>query len=70
MAKISYDEMPNALTDAARAHGVHERELGYPDPDWPSWYARHMVRRLQSMSGPDDPDAGTERQGVSDAQSS
>ena len=35
-----------ALKSAAAAHGVHEKELGRPDPDWPQWYAEHMTRSL------------------------
>jgi catechol 2,3-dioxygenase-like lactoylglutathione lyase family enzyme len=35
-----------ALKSAAAAHGVHEKELGRPDPDWPKWYAEHMTRTL------------------------
>ncbi len=35
-----------ALNRAAAAHGVHEKELGRPDPDWPQWYAEHMTRTL------------------------
>ena len=34
------------LKRAAAAHGVHEKELGRPDPDWPEWYAEHMTRTL------------------------
>ena len=36
----------DALKTAAAAHGVHEKELGRPDPDWPKWYAEHMTRTL------------------------
>ena len=35
-----------ALKAAAAAHGVHEKELGRPDPDWPQWYAEHMTKAL------------------------
>ena len=35
-----------ALKSAAAAHGVHEKALGKPDPDWPQWYAEHMTRTL------------------------
>jgi catechol 2,3-dioxygenase-like lactoylglutathione lyase family enzyme len=38
----------SALKGAAAAHGVHEKELGKPDPDWPQWYAEHMTRTLES----------------------
>jgi len=44
------------LKSAALAHGVHEKELGKPDPDWPEWYAEDMARRLNSagyrLTGP------------------
>ena len=45
-----------ALKSAAIAHGVHEKELGKADPDWPQWYAEEMARRLEStgyrLTGP------------------
>jgi catechol 2,3-dioxygenase-like lactoylglutathione lyase family enzyme len=40
------DILLDALKSAAAAHGVHEKELGRPDPDWPQWYAEHMTRTL------------------------
>jgi catechol 2,3-dioxygenase-like lactoylglutathione lyase family enzyme len=40
------DILLEALKGAAAAHGVHEKELGRPDPDWPRWYAEHMTRTL------------------------
>jgi len=36
------------LEQAAAAHGMHEREIGRPDPDWPRWYAEHMARALRA----------------------
>jgi NAD(P)-dependent dehydrogenase (short-subunit alcohol dehydrogenase family) len=35
------------LKDAETAHGVHEKEIGKPDPNWPQWYAEHMARALR-----------------------
>ena len=35
-----------ALKSAAAAHGVHEKEIGRPDPEWPEWYAGNMTRSL------------------------
>jgi hypothetical protein len=35
-----------ALKAAAAARGVHEKELGNPDPGWPKWYAEHMMCTL------------------------
>jgi hypothetical protein len=40
------DILLEAHKSAAAAHGVHEMELGRPDPDWPQWYAEHMTRTL------------------------
>jgi catechol 2,3-dioxygenase-like lactoylglutathione lyase family enzyme len=40
------DVLLAALKSAAAAHGVHEQEIGRPDPDWPQWYAEHMARTL------------------------
>jgi hypothetical protein len=34
------------LKRAAAAHGLHEKELGKPDPDWPQWHAGYMSRAL------------------------
>jgi hypothetical protein len=34
------------LKRTAQAHGVHEKETGKADPDWPEWYADYMARAL------------------------
>jgi hypothetical protein len=34
------------LREAEHAHAVYERSLGHADPDWATWYARHIVDRL------------------------
>jgi NAD(P)-dependent dehydrogenase (short-subunit alcohol dehydrogenase family) len=34
------------LKRAEKAHGLHEKETGKPDPDWPEWYAEYMTRTL------------------------
>ena len=34
------------LRRASEAHGLHEKELGKPDPNWPEWYAEHMNQTL------------------------
>ena len=50
------DILLNALQSAAIAHGVHEKELGKHDPDWPQWYAQHMTHTLEGakydLTGP------------------
>jgi NAD(P)-dependent dehydrogenase (short-subunit alcohol dehydrogenase family) len=35
------------LKQAANAHGLHEKELGKPDPGWPEWYAEYMTRTMR-----------------------
>jgi hypothetical protein len=35
------------LKHAETAHGLHEKELGTRDADWPRWYAEYMTRRLR-----------------------
>jgi hypothetical protein len=42
------DRLTDALQRAAAAHGLHEQELGRPDPDWPQWYAAYMARTLEA----------------------
>jgi catechol 2,3-dioxygenase-like lactoylglutathione lyase family enzyme len=46
----------DALKTTAAAHGVHEKEIGKPDTDWPKWYAEHMTRTLSGagyqLTGP------------------
>ena len=40
----SASDLAGALRRAAAAHGVHEQQIGKPDPNWPDWYAEYMVR--------------------------
>jgi hypothetical protein len=35
------------LKRTEQAHGVHEKELGQRDADWPQWYAEYMARTLR-----------------------
>ncbi len=37
-------ELVQALRRAAAAHREHEARTGETDADWPSWYARYLVR--------------------------
>jgi catechol 2,3-dioxygenase-like lactoylglutathione lyase family enzyme len=43
-AFTSTADLASALRRAAVAHGEHEARTGAEDPDWPDWYADHMVR--------------------------
>jgi hypothetical protein len=40
------DRLAEILREAEHAHGVYERHLGHADPNWPLWYARHIIDRL------------------------
>lgn len=55
---VTYDsvaDLAEALRRAEAAHGRYEQELGHPDPDWPGWYAQHMMRE---QAGEADPASG------------
>jgi hypothetical protein len=39
----SVNDLANALTRAAAAHGEHEKITGEYDKEWPAWYAAYMV---------------------------
>jgi catechol 2,3-dioxygenase-like lactoylglutathione lyase family enzyme len=40
----SVSDLSKAMKRASVAHGEHETRIGHADPDWPDWYADHMVR--------------------------
>lgn len=48
----SAQDLAQAMTRAAKAHGQHEQRIGKADPNWPDWYAEYMVRE---QSGEDLP---------------
>ena len=41
------NELAQLLREAAEAHHSFESKLGHPDQDWPEWYAKHIVVKLQ-----------------------
>ncbi|MEU0791766.1 VOC family protein [Amycolatopsis sp. NPDC005961] len=45
-------DLAGALRRAAAAHGEHEARTGAADPDWPDWYAEHMVRERSGAELP------------------
>jgi hypothetical protein len=55
----SAGDLAEALRRAAAAHGIHEEQLGYPDPDWPSWYAQYMEEEQAGHGGQARDGAGT-----------
>jgi catechol 2,3-dioxygenase-like lactoylglutathione lyase family enzyme len=40
---VSSTELAAALRRAEAAHGEHEKRIGRPDVEWPSWYAEFLV---------------------------
>ena len=48
---ITAEELASELRAAEAAHGVYEQELGHRDEDWPDWYARFIVDRLEQPRG-------------------
>ncbi len=60
--QVTFDsaaDLAGALRQAAAAHGIHEQEIGHPDPDWPDWYAQYMVHEQAGRPGPARPGAST-----------
>jgi catechol 2,3-dioxygenase-like lactoylglutathione lyase family enzyme len=39
----SANDLASAMRRASVAHGEHEKRIGAADPNWPDWYASHMV---------------------------
>ena len=39
----SANELASAFRRAASAHGEHEKRIGWPDENWPDWYAKYMM---------------------------
>lgn len=45
--RLTVAVLTELLNAAERAHGEYERQLGHRDDDWPVWYARFIVSKLQ-----------------------
>jgi hypothetical protein len=51
--QLTKEELARLLREAERAHGEYERQLGQPDPEWPSWYAGWILDQLREReAGP------------------
>lgn len=48
---ITAEGLAAELREAEAAHGVYEQELGHRDEDWPTWYAKFIVDRLDQPRG-------------------
>lgn len=45
----SQTELAAALTRAAAAHHEHEKQIGKPDAEWPTWYAGYLIREQRGQ---------------------
>jgi hypothetical protein len=54
----SETDLAQALRRAEAAHGRYEEQLGHADPDWPAWYAQHMINEQPERPGPAGSGAG------------
>ena len=48
----SAGDLAAALRRAESAHGAHEKRIGWADPDWPDWYAEHLIREQSGQELP------------------
>lgn len=49
----SASDLASAMRRAGVAHGEHEKRIGGADPNWPDWYAEHMVREQTGAELPE-----------------
>jgi hypothetical protein len=45
--ELTKERLAELLREAEQAHAEYERELGRRDEDWPGWYARFVLERLE-----------------------
>jgi hypothetical protein len=48
-AGLTVEGLAALLREAEEAHGAYERQLGHRDEDWPTWYARYLLGRLERL---------------------
>jgi hypothetical protein len=46
--RVDEATLAQLLRDAEAAHATYEQQTGTRDENWPAWYARYIVERLQS----------------------
>jgi len=46
MENVTEEKLAQLLKEAEMAHSDYEQKLGSRDEDWPSWYARYILREL------------------------
>ncbi|HEX5275672.1 MAG TPA: hypothetical protein VFW34_10390 [Candidatus Rubrimentiphilum sp.] len=47
MYEVTVDELAGLLRAAESAHAEYEKQLGHADSDWPVWYARFILEKLE-----------------------
>lgn len=49
---VTEELLARLLVEAKDAHSRYEAETGKYDEDWPRWYARYILDRLDEQSEP------------------
>jgi len=47
MYEVTVDELAMLLREAEAEHANYEKTVGRADADWPSWYARYILEKLE-----------------------
>ena len=47
MYEVTVDELAGFLREAESAHAEYEKSLGRRDDDWPTWYARFILDKME-----------------------
>jgi hypothetical protein len=49
--ELTEDLLTRLLVEAKDAHVEYEKQTGEYDEDWPRWYARYILERLETEQG-------------------
>lgn len=44
---MNVETLAQLLKEAEIAHAEYEKETGTKDPDWPEWYAKFILNKMQ-----------------------
>lgn len=47
LRELAPQELAVLLREAEQAHGLYEKSLGHADDDWPTWYAKYILKKLR-----------------------
>lgn len=45
--QITVEKLEQLLREAEKSHAEYEKGLGRRDEDWPAWYAKFIVEKLE-----------------------